>query len=157
MRGKYLFTLPLLLLFTFLLTSGESQAAYIIQPETSGTITRKPVPEYLTPEIVMQLSPTEFAAVSGKKLNFLERMIFKRLQKRMGRNHLQNPDHVIPSYGDPIKAKFRLNVLWFVLGIIIGPLAILFALTTKEKKMSLRSAFLGFLVFVLWFGFLFVF
>lgn len=105
----------------------------------------------------VKLSVKEFALLRGRKLNFIGKIYFKLVQKKLKAQIKNNPDTSIDHYYDQKKAKFKLDPLWFILGIIVGPFAILASFTKKESKNNKISAALGFVAFVLWFGFLFVF
>lgn len=112
--------------------------------------------ENLRADVFVKMSAKEFTALTGKKLNLLEKIYFKVSIKKIKRDLKKNPDLLITDYYDPLKKKFKLDSVWFVLGIMIGPLALLFAHTSKRNKASRKSAFLGFLIFVVWFSFFFI-
>lgn len=113
--------------------------------------------DYLKASVFVKLSSKEFAALSGTKLNFLQKLYFKSVQRKLARELKNNPDLLISQYYDQKKAKFKLDALWFVLGCILGPLAILFSFTSKQPKVKRTSAVLGFIIFIIWFGFLTIF
>lgn len=137
----------------FIFFNNHVQAASIIFPQKVEIIT--PAIDYKRADVFVNLSRKEFSALTGMKLNILEKLFFKVSQKKIRKDLKRNPDLLITEYFDPVKQKFKLDPLWFILGIMIGPLAILFSITSKQNKMSRKSAFLGFLLFVVWFGFFF--
>jgi hypothetical protein len=122
-------------------------------------------PDYLRATVFVNLSAKEFTAVTGKKLNFFQKIYFKIIQRQIKRDLRKNPDLLINDYFDPKKDKFKFDLLWFVIASIIGPLGVLLAYTshqnpkrdTTTKKDRMTSAWLGLLFWVLWFGFLFIF
>lgn len=116
----------------------------------------KPVPEYLQVKNFIHLSVSEFQQASGKKLSLFQKMYFKKLQRQIKRAKVPLDATILPYY-DTQKKKFKFDALWFVLGCIIGPFALLFAFTSKQPKHKRLSALIGFGVFVLWFGWLFLF
>lgn len=151
----------ILLCFTFIsifiFYGNKSLAASIIHPEdVASEKINSPSKDYMRADVFVQLSIKEFSAMTGQKLNGLQKIFFKASQKSVRKDLKSNPELLITDYFDPVKQKFKLDTLWFVLGIMIGPLAILFSFTSRRSKMSRKSAFLGFLVFALWFSFLFI-
>lgn len=119
--------------------------------------------EYLRASVFVKLSAKEFGAITGKKLNFPQRIYFKIIQRKLKHELKKNPDLLITNYYDPQKEKFKFDPLWFVIAAFIGPLGLLVAYTSKvrkggpTKKNRITSAWLGFALFILWFGFLFLF
>ncbi|MEO6638265.1 MAG: hypothetical protein ABIN25_08305 [Ginsengibacter sp.] len=119
--------------------------------------------DYLRASVFIKLSAKEFSAITGKKLNFPQKIYFKLIQHRLKHELRENPDLLITHYYDPKKAKFKLDALWFVIGAFIGPLGVLVAYTSKirkggpTKRNKITSVWLGLILFVLWFGFSFIF
>jgi hypothetical protein len=121
-------------------------------------------PDYCKASVFVNLSAGEFAAATGKKLNFFQKIYFKVIQRQIKRDLKKNPDLLINDYFDQKKGKFKFDLLWFIIGTFIGPLGVLVAYisppqkkATITRKDKITSAWLGFLFFVIWFGFLFVF
>ena len=135
----------------------------IVRASANGSKTDMKTPDYLRASVFVNLSAGEFAAATGKKLNFFQKIYFKVIQRQIKRDLKKNSDLLIHDYFDQKKGQFKLNFLWFVIAAFIGPLGVLFAYTSHQKKDKttrkdkITSAWLGFLFFVLWFGFLFVF
>lgn len=119
--------------------------------------------KYLRASVFVKLSAKEFGVITGKKLNLPQRIYFKVIQRRLKRELRNNPDLLITDYYDPAKEKFKFDALWFVITSILGPLGILAAYTSPlrkggpTKKNKIRSAWLGFGFFIIWFGLLFLF
>jgi hypothetical protein len=123
-------------------------------------------PDYLKASVFVNLSAREFAAATGYRLNFFQKIYFKVIQRQIKRDLKKNPDLLINDYFDQGKVKFKFNLLWFIIATFIGPLGVLFAYTSPHlpqkkdattRKDKITSAWLGFLFFVIWFGILFVF
>ena len=112
--------------------------------------------DYLKVENFITLSVSQFEAASGHHLNFFQRMYFKKLKKKLARSNYTSNSTILDHY-DVEKAKFKFDLLWFVLGSFIGPLALLFAYTSKQSKSSRLSALIGMGVFIIWFGWLTIF
>lgn len=118
----------------------------------------QPVQNNMTDATVFaNLKPHDFTRLTGRKLSVLEKVYLKSAQKKIKRKLKKEKTVHVQEYYDPQTKTFKLDSLWFVLGILIGPFALLFSLTTKQKKNARKSALLGFGVFVLWFGYLFLF
>lgn len=142
-----------ILIFIMLaLTCLGSRAAFSVSPSSFHPT----VPDYLLVKNFISMTVSEFQTASGHKMNIFQKMYFKKLQRKLSR--LDAPANAsILSHYDVQKGKFKFDLLWFVLGCIIGPFALLFAFTSKQKKNKRLSALIGFGVFVLWFGWLFLF
>ena len=145
-----------IILFGFLLVCQENfSASFVKVTDSKPPITNQS--DYLKASVFVKLSIKEFAEITGTKLNFLEKLYLKTVQHKLAREVKKNPDLLISKYYDQKKAKFKIDPLWFVIGAILGPLGILFSFTNKQKKDKRKSAMLGCALFVIWFGFLFIF
>ncbi len=144
--------------FGFLSFCQNSYAASYIFPKSvvpeNITLNKS---DYLKASVFIKLSPKEFASITGQHLNFLQKLYFKSVQRKLSREVKKNPDLLITEYYDQKKAKFKIDPLWFVVGTILGPLGILFSFTSKQPKDKRKSAAIGCILFIIWFGFLFVF
>ena len=136
----------------------------VVKVSAGGYNTGMKDPDYLKASVFVHLSAREFAAATGYRLNFFQKIYFKVIQRQIKRDLKKNPGLLINDYLDQKKGKFKFDFLWFIIGAFIGPLGVLFAYTSKTqkkeattKKDKITSAWLGFLFFVIWFGFLFVF
>lgn len=146
-----------------LLFSINSSAISIAFPVDASRYTTVPAADYLKASVFVTLSPRQFTEITGKKLNLPQRIYFKIVQRKLRRELVSNPDLSITQYYDPQKEKFKFDALWFVIATFIGPLGVLLAYTSHmrkggpTRKNRITSAWLGFILFVLWFGFTFVF
>lgn len=119
--------------------------------------------DYLKASVFIKLTVKDFETASGQKLNFFQKIYFKIVQKQVKHDLKRNPDFLITDYDKAGKPKFKFNFLWFVIGSFIGPLGVLLAYTDKQKKTKvlkkdkIKSAWLGFIIFIIWFGTLFIF
>jgi len=136
----------------------------IVKVSSSGSPAEMKNPDYYRAAVFVNLSAREFAAVTGKKLNFFQKVYFKVIQRELKRELKKNPDLLINDYFDQ-QVKFKFDPLWFVIASFIGPLGVLFAYTsphyqkktTTTRKDKITSAWLGLILFALWFGWLFIF
>jgi len=114
-------------------------------------------PEYLRVENFISLTASEFEGFTGHKMNWIQKLYFKKLKNRLKKSEF-NHETTILDYYNIETGRFKLNPLWFVLGCIIGPFAVLFSFTTRNQTKNKHiSALIGLGVFVLWFGFIFLF
>ncbi len=115
------------------------------------------IPDYLKVENFVRYNISQFEKLAGKKLGLVQRIYFKKLQRKLAKTEYTSSDNLLPYY-DVQKQKFKLDPLWFVLGTIIGPFAVLFSYTTqKQSKSKHLSAWIGFGLFIIWFGWIFLF
>lgn len=115
------------------------------------------MPYYLKVENFVKYTPSQFETLSGKKLSFTQKMFFKKLQRKLSKSNYTSQDNIM-TYYDVQKQKFKLDPVWFVIGVIVGPFAILFSHTIHNSTRNKRiSALIGFGVFFIWFGWLFLF
>ena len=115
------------------------------------------LPQYLKASVFINLSRSEFEFMRGKKLSFLERMYFKSSQRKLRKELKTDSNLSITKYYDDANGKFKIDGLWFVLGTLLGPIGILFAYTTHQSKNFKKSALLGTAVWLVWFGYFFLF
>ncbi len=162
MNQKFLNLFILLILSIFLsLQDGYSLSFVRSVPENGEA--EIATPGYLKASVFVNMSASDFAAATGTKLNFFQKIYFKAIKRHVRRDLKKNPDLLMTDYVDQKTGKFKLDALWFVIGIIIGPLGVLLSYYSHQqkngpnKKDRTISAWIGFGVFVLWFGFLFLF
>ena len=161
---KFLRT-SVLIFFSILLSSQNGFSFSFVRAPAIENKIETNNPDYLRASVFVNMSAREFAAATGKKLNVFQKIYFKIIQRQIKHDLKKNPDLLISDYFDPKKNKFKFDLLWFVIASIIGPLGVLLAYTSHQKqkketttrKDRITSAWLGFLFWVLWFGFLFVF
>ena len=158
-----LLNLFILVLVSIFLSFQNSYAFTVVRPLPGNNKTEKASPGFLKASVFVNMSASEFAAATGTKLNFFQKIYFKALKRHVRRDLKKNPDLLMTDYVDQKTGKFKLDPLWFVIGIIIGPLGVLLSYYSHQqkngsnKKNRTTSAWIGFGVFVLWFGFLFLF
>lgn len=154
-----------LIILSIIFSSQNSFSFSVVRISANKSMPAIKDPGYLKASVFVNLSAKEFTAITGKKLNFFQKIYFKIIQRQIKRDLKKNPDLLINDYFDPKKVKFKLDLLWFVIAAIIGPFGILLVYTSHQKqkketttrKDKIRSAWLGFIFFVIWFGLLFLF
>jgi hypothetical protein len=150
-------------IIVILLNSQNSFSFSFIKSKLSETKINISTPDYLKASSFVHMSARQFEAASGAKLNFFEKIYFKVVQHKVRRDLKKNPDLLITDYYDQKKDKFRISVLWFVIGAFIGPFGVIAAYTSRQskgevsKKNKIISVWLGFLAFIIWFGYYFLF
>ena len=142
--------------FTFIFLTANS--AIIVGAKSSNSIgSSLTQPQYLHASVFVTLSRSEFENLRGKKLTFLERMYFKSAKKNLRSDLKKDSTLLITKYYDNATGKFKIDGLWFVLGSLLGPIGILFAYTTHQPKNNRLSAYLGTAIWLVWFGYFFLF
>ena len=142
----------------FMLIFFSANSAVISPAHNSvGVVSVDPSPQYLKASVFVNLSRSKFEALRGKKMSFLERMYFRSAQKILRKELKTDKDLLITNYYDDASGKFKLDGLWFVLGTLLGPIGILFAYTTHQSKRNKKSALIGTAVWLVWFGYFFLF
>lgn len=145
MKVYYCFALAIFL------SIGNVQAALITPKSIVAT------PDFMKVENFINLTTKQFEKLSGRKMGIFQRMYFKKLQRVLKRSDYDSQSTIAPYYNAQT-GKFKFSPLWFILGLLIGPFAVLFSYTVRYKsKNDQISAWLGFGLFVLWFGFVFIF
>jgi hypothetical protein len=92
----------------------------------------------------LSLSPKEFSRLTGKKLNFLQRLAYRIEQRKLVRE-LKKPKH---------SSSFKntmTDVLWFFLGAIIIGIPLAYIIKTKKKEQKdqhIEMAKTGIVVFL---------
>lgn len=141
----------------------SSYAFAIVKAINNETVAASPASDFLKASVFVTLSSREFAEASGAKLNFIQKAYFKLIQRQLKRNLTKNPDLLITDYYDQKTKKFKLDALWFVIGTFVGPIGVLLSYYSHKQKHGsskrdrTTSAWLGFGIFVIWFGFIFLF
>ena len=162
MNQKFL-NLFILVILSIVLSQQNGYAFSVVRPLPDNSTTEIATPAYLKASVFVNMSASDFAAATGTKLNFFQRIYFKALKRHTRRDLKKNPDLLMTDYVDQKTGKFKFDALWFVIGGIIGPLGVLLSYYSHQqkngpnKKSRTTSAWIGFGVFVLWFGFLFLF
>jgi hypothetical protein len=112
--------------------------------------------KYIKASEFVKLSVKEFSDLSGKKLNMFQKFSFKITKMKMKHDLKKNPDLKVTDYFQD-GTTFRLDILWLILGILIGPIGVLLAYLTKQEKYKITSSWIGFAVWLLIGGVFFFF
>ena len=153
----------ILIILSIFLSLQNSNAFSVIRPLANDSKIEMRTSDYLKASVFVKMSAQEFAAATGTKLNFFQKIYFKIIKRQVKRDLKKNPDLLITDYVDQKTGKFKFDALWFVVGAIIGPLGVLLSYYSHQqkngpnKKDRTTSAWIGFGLFVLWFGFMFLF
>jgi hypothetical protein len=105
---------------------------------------------YLQPDQFIKLSPKQFTALTGQKLNFFQRLSFKLTKMKLKHDLKKNPDLKLTDYinasGDG-NTTFQIDILWLFLGFLVG-IGVIAAYLTKQEKYKITSAWIGLGLFV---------
>ena len=99
--------------------------------------------KYLKASEFVKLSVQDFNNLTGKKLNFFQRMSFRITKMKMKHDLKKNPELTITDYVDG-DGSFRIDILWLILGLILGPIGVLIAYLTRQESYKTTSAWIGF-------------
>lgn len=152
-----------LLLFTFFCIfafSGVNMALgfSIIKPAANNEVpATSSAIKYLKASEFVKLSAKEYSDLTGKKLNLFQRMSFKITKMKMKHDLKRNPDLKLTDYINGDDATFRIDALWLILGVLIGPIGVLLAYVTKQEKYKITSSWIGFAVWLILGGVFFIF
>jgi hypothetical protein len=93
-------------------------------------------PEKPSIQAIESMSAQEFEKLTGKKLNFIERFVFKIQKKRLiGKMKKAEPS--------------SFNIGGFILGLLYGPFGLLAAYIFSKSTNFRKSAYLGFKIWLL--------
>ena len=110
--------------------------------------------KYVNASEFIKLSVEQYTAITGMKLNVFQRLAFRAARMRMKHDLKKNPSLRITDYVDG-DGSFRIDPLWLILGVLLGPIAVLIAYVTKQESHKITSSWIGFgvaviLTVVLW-------
>lgn len=132
----------------------------VITPVTNpGAPVSLAASKYINAREFVKLSAKDYSALTGQKLNFLQRLSFNLTRAKMKRDLKKNPNLKITDYinSDGDGTTFRLDALWLILGILIGPIGVLLAYLTKQERYKITSSWIGFAVWLILGGVFFFF
>lgn len=98
--------------------------------------------EYSLPSIISEMPVKDYEMITGKKMNFFQRLVFK-LEQKVLRSRLNNRE-----------ADYKFNGWGFVLGLLYGPIGLIAAVIFSKSRNFRKSALLG---FEIWAAVLFLF
>lgn len=104
---------------------------------------------YLKASEFVKLSAKDYTALTGKKLNFFQRMSFNLTKVKMKHDLKKNPDLKVTDYINGDGRTFQIDILWLLLGTITGPIGVLIAYAAKVEPYKITSAWIGFGVFLI--------
>ncbi|HUS03722.1 MAG TPA: hypothetical protein VMY77_18410 [Chitinophagaceae bacterium] len=104
--------------------------------------------KYLKASEFVKLSAKDYTALTGKKLNFFQRLSFNLTKVKMKHDLKKNPDLKVTDYINGDGRTFQIDILWLLLGFLAG-LGVLFAYITNQEQYKITSAWIGFGLFLL--------
>jgi hypothetical protein len=105
--------------------------------------------KYLKASEFVKLSAKDYTALTGKKLNFFQRLSFNLTRVKMKHDLKKNPDLKVTDYINGDGRTFQIDLLWLLLGTITGPIGVLIAYVAKVEPYKRTSAWIGFGIFLL--------
>jgi hypothetical protein len=105
--------------------------------------------KYLQVSEFVKLSVSDYTKLTGKKLNFLQKLSFKVTKMKMKHVLKKDPSIRITDYIDGNGTTFQVDILWLILGLLLPVVGVLIAYLTKQESYKITSAWIGFGAFVL--------
>lgn len=157
--------MPLVMLIILLAHLNSSFGFSLVKPKANNILPSENLyGKYINASEFVNLSVKEFSLLTGKKLNFIQRLSFRVAKLRMKHDLKKNPNLKITDYiGKEEKGK-SFDVGWFLIGlgspligVVIGavilslipffilaiaPLVVAYA--TKQNKIAKKSVWIGF-------------
>ena len=157
--------MPLVMLIILLAHLNTSFGFSIVKPKANDILPSENLyGKYIYASEFVKLSVKEFSLLTGKKLNFIQRLSFRVAKLRMKHDLKKNPNLKITDYIDKQGEGNSFDIGWFLLGLAgpliglvigaiisstllfivlaIAPLVAVYAL--KQNKTAKKSAWIGF-------------
>jgi hypothetical protein len=127
---------------------------------TDNTPNNLPV-QYLKASEFVKLSVSEFSKLTGKNLNWFQRLSFRITKLRLKHDLKKNPDLKITDYDNHAEKDRSFNFLWFILGlaipiiglatgsfllfafVAIAPIVLAYA-AKQDRRSKIKSVWMGF-------------
>jgi hypothetical protein len=141
----------LFFLFSLLVFSGISTGygSAVIRPVENEVPASMAALKYLQASEFVKLSVSEYTKLTGKKLNFLQKLSFKVTKMKMKHDLKKNSSLKITDYIDGDGTTFQIDILWLLLGLLLPVIGVLIAYLTKQESYKITSAWIGFGAFIL--------
>src|SRR5258705_10850960 len=120
--SKKILSFSVLIILSIFLSWQNGFSFSIVRASANENKAEMKDPDYCKASVFVNLSAREFATATGNKLNFFQKIYFKVIQRQIKRDLKKNPDLLISDYFDQKKGKFKFDLLWFIIGMFIGPL-----------------------------------
>jgi len=142
---KIILTIAALLTFNLIGLAAIPVSDFVVTPKTEtpkiNKLSAKDNARIAQMKFYTNLSLKDYEKLKGKKLNFIERQLFKTSQHRM-RKMLKN-------YNDGDGPTILQKMSWFLKGLLLGPIAVLLAyiFLKDEERDLIKWAWFGFIGF----------
>lgn len=154
MKKLNLLLLPVFSIYAFLVVNTAYGFSASRPVADGGSPSSLAASKYLNASEFIKLSVAQYITLTGKRLNVFQKLAFRAAKMRMKHDLKKNPSLLITDYVDG-DGSFRVDPLWLILGVLLGPIAVLIAYVTKQESLKITSSWIGFgvaviLVAVLW-------
>lgn len=105
--------------------------------------------QYVKVSDFVKLSAKEYSVITGKKLNFLQKLSFKVTKMKMKHDLKKNPALKLSDYVNGDGTTFQVDILWMLLGLLLPVIGVLIAYLTKQESYKITSAWIGFGAFII--------
>jgi hypothetical protein len=109
--------------------NAHTTASLVVRPVAPGSVETPNPLSLITAKQFLSLTPRNYEALTGKKLNLVQKVQFKYLQYRVKK--MVKKGQVV-TMADVAEELGTMNVLGFLLGLVLGPVGVVIALILKE-------------------------
>ena len=127
----YALLLGIISLGVFNTAQAFTTATIIVQPPKSTTIDPNPL-SFFTAQQFLELTPQKYRAITGKKMNFFQKIELKMLQHKVKKMVKRGEVVTMADVQKRFDQMSSMNVLGFLLGLVLGPVGVIIALILKE-------------------------
>lgn len=133
MKSKiYALLTGVVLMLAFNTAHAFTASTIIVKPVSSAT-TIDPNPlAHISAKQFLTLTPKDYQKLTGKKLNFLEKIQFKMVQRKVKKMVKKGEVVTMADVQKKFEEMGTMNILGFLLGLILGPVGVIIALILKE-------------------------
>jgi hypothetical protein len=135
---KRLLTLSLSIILVVLLT------AAIPPVNSKKAVSDQPGETTITFKELLDLSPKQYAELTGEKLNFKEKIAFSFMKKKLKKDETLNLEEKVNLKQAAADASGGFNILGFLVGLLFGLIGVALVHIFSRDKSARRSSWMGF-------------
>ena len=146
---KKIVTLFVALMFTLsAVNAGMIVVPAANEPVKKDAITPADVLSKMDPQAFLSLTPAKIQEMTGKKMTLKQKLGLKLVQRDIKRQLKQGKEVNMGEMAK--KAAGGIDILWFLLGLVLGLIGVIIALITKKGKDDnrVKSSLIGWLVWI---------
>ncbi|MFN5135301.1 MAG: hypothetical protein ACK5DG_08280 [Chitinophagaceae bacterium] len=146
---KKILTLLVAVLFTLsAVNAGMIVVPAVNEPVKKEATTPADVLSKMDPKAFLALTPAKIQEMTGKKMSLKQKLGLKLVQRDIKRQLKKGKEVNMAEFAK--KASEGIDILWFLLGVVLGLIGVIIALITKKGKDDnrVRSSLIGWLVWI---------